>query len=176
MRRRSRPLPVAALVLGCFAAPVNARAQLLEGAIVQVWDFHGTAPDRTALIGPVERVVGSAVELRGFGWAGFMDIDLADTSIVITAADDQPFGYFESVRFVDVDRTIPDFIGVSVNPTTDWNGFDASRVSVSADVIQLELTRLGGQREQRISLEIHGCGQNCPGGIFSDGFEAAAAR
>ena len=64
-----------------------------------------------------------------FGWSGFLNIDFSDTNILISLATDQPLGFFEVIRFFDVNGTIPAFTDISVNPATNYAGFDASLIS-----------------------------------------------
>ena len=84
------------LIVGLVAVFLTAtspvQAALLDGQTVQTSDFHGTAPDMTAIVGPVSSVVGTGVELTSFGWSGFVNVDFSDTNILSTAATDQPFG------------------------------------------------------------------------------------
>jgi len=144
-------------IFACFTVASSGQSviPILEGQTLQTLNFHGTAPDVTLPIGPEDTVVGPGVELTSFGWSGFVNIDFSDTHILITAATDQPFGYFETLRFSDVNGTIPDFSSVSLNPSTDWAGFQASGVSlVNPDVIDVNLTALNGLQGQTISMDI----------------------
>ena len=151
-------LPVLAAVIGTLVSvlPFPVDAALLEGQTVQTTDFHGTAPDTTMIIGPVDSVVGPGVELTDFGFAGFLDVDFSDATILITAATDQPFGFLEVLRFFDVLSMIPDFTGVTVNAATNWAGFDASRIFFNSDRIDLNLTALAGLQGQQIFLNLSG--------------------
>ena len=144
-------------------APTPGEGSVLEGRTVAVTHFHGAAPDMTTVFGPVNAVVGPGVELRDFGATffvvgqpvrGFVDIDLSDTGVEITATRDQPRGYFETLRFSDADGTIPPFRGISVRPATNWEGFGPRDVFVADEYIQVELTALRGAPGQRIALEI----------------------
>jgi hypothetical protein len=145
-----------AIGAGVSATASSAQAPLLEGQTVETTSFHGTAPDTTARVGPVTSLVGPGVELTNFGWQGFINVDFSDTRIVITLAADQPNGYSEQLLFVDANGTIPAFVGVAVNPATNYAGFDASRVSFGADRIDVNLTALHGLRGQQISLDLTG--------------------
>ena len=150
--------------LKCFAVAClamisqgPATAALLDSQTIQTTDFHGTAPDTTAMIGPESSVVGPVTELMSFGWLGFLNIDFSDTNILISAATDQPFGFLEVIRFFDVNGTIPAFTGISVNPSTNYAGFDASRISFfDSDRIDINLTGLIGLQGQQISLDLNG--------------------
>jgi hypothetical protein len=132
-----------------------AAAALLDGKTIQTTDFHGTAPDTNVTIGPVSSVVGPGTELMGFGWLDFLNIDFSDTNILISAATDQPFGFFELIRFFDAIGNIPAFTDISVNPSTNYAGFDASQIAFfDSDRIEINLTGLNGLQGQQISLDL----------------------
>jgi hypothetical protein len=126
----------------------------LIGHMISTTDFHGAAPDQTQLLGPVDTIVGDAVELTNQFFAGFATIDFFGASIRITAATDQPFGYFEVLRFADTNGTISPIASVSVDPATNYAGFNASRLNFTADLIDVNLTALSGQSGQQILLNI----------------------
>lgn len=170
-----------ALVVACLAVASTVHASLLDGQTVATTNFHGTAPETTLVIGPVESVVGPGVELTDFGWSGFVRIDFSDTNILITLTIDQPFGYFELLRFVDSKGTIPAFTGVTINPATNYEGFDASRVSFDADRIDVNLTALPGLKGQQISLDLTpgpgpGAGPRVAGHIDLQGIPLAGSE
>lgn len=143
------------VLYAAISLPGPAVADILAGKTVATTSFHGSAPDTTLAVGPTNSLVGPGVELEGFGWTGFLNIDFSDTSILITANAPQPFGYLEILRFSDVNGTIPDFTGVAVGAATNWAGFDPSRISrLSANVIDVNLTGLQGQQGQQILLHL----------------------
>ena len=144
-------------------SPLPVEAALLDGQTVEATDFHGTAPDQTTIIGPVNRVVGPGVELTNFGFGDFVNIDFSDTSILITLMIDQPFGFFEILRFFDVNGTIPAFTGVTVNPATNWTDFDPAGISFNSDRIDVPLPQ-GGLQGQQILLNLIG-GTNGGNGV-----------
>ena len=132
-----------------------AAAPLLEGQTIQTTNFHGTAPDATVPVGPVSSVVGPGTELMSFGFSDFLNINFSDTNILITAATDQPFGFLETIRFFDAIGNIPAFTNISINPSTNYAGFDASGiVSFDSDLIEINLTNLIGLQGQQISLDL----------------------
>jgi PEP-CTERM motif-containing protein len=157
-RKDTRWLPVLAAVIGMLVSvsPFNVDAALLDGETVQTTEFHGTAPDTALVFGPVLRVVGPGVELANFGFEGYLSINFSDTNILITANIDQPFGPFDVLRFVDINHLIPSFASATINPATNWTGFDASRILLTADLIDLNLTALTGSQGQLISLDLTG--------------------
>lgn len=148
--------------LKCFAVACLAMisqglaaAPLLDGQTIETTNFHGTAPDVTVITGPESRVVGPGIELMDFGWLGFLNINFSDTNILITAATDQPSGFFETVSFIDAIDNIPAFTDISVNPSTNYAGFDASLISFfDSDRIDINLTGLIGLQGQQISLDL----------------------
>jgi hypothetical protein len=156
------------LTAACLLAVSPLQAGLLDGQTVSSTNFHGIAPDMTITIGPIDSVVGPGTELTNFGWSGFVNIDFFDTNILITAATDQPFSYFEMLRFVDVVGVIPAFTSVTVNPATNWAGFDETRHYVTSDMIDLNLTALHGLQGQQISLDL-ATSTLTPGDLNCDG-------
>ena len=157
-----------AIVASLAAMASSAQGLLLDGQTVATTHFHGTAPDKTDAIGPVNTVVGSGVELTNFGWpspgSGFLSIDFSDTRIVITATADAPRpDFFDVLRFLDANGTIPPFVAVVVNPRTTWPGVTTSRVFFDADRIDLNLTRLPGRPGDQIILDITGGVATPPG-------------
>lgn len=153
MNTRARSLPLV-YVIACLALLQPVHGAVLDGHTIAVVNFHGSAPDSTQVIGPIEAVVGAGTEFVNFGWTSFVDIDVSDASIVITLNIDQPFGYSEVLRFMDPDGQLPDFTGATVNPATTYAGFNSSLVSVTANVIDLQLTGLEGQHGQQITLDL----------------------
>jgi hypothetical protein len=129
-------------------------AGTLIGHVVSTTDFHGAAPDQTTVVGPRNTVVGDGVELTNEFFSGFLTIDLSGASIRITAATNQPFGYSELLRFADANGTISPIASVTVNPATNYAGFDASRLLVTADRIDVNLSSLPGLQGQQILLNI----------------------
>ena len=148
---------------GCDDATSPVPSSTLNGQTIATTHFHGTAPDMTTVFGPVNVVVGPAVELHDFGAVffelgqpaqGFVDIDFSDVNVLIVATKDQPFGYFEVLRFADANQTIPPFAAVAINPVTDWPGLEAADVFVADDYFQINLTALQGREGERISLDV----------------------
>jgi hypothetical protein len=157
-------------IVGALIAvsPSPVDAALLEGETVATTNFHGSQPDSTTPIGPLNRVVGAGIELTNFGFSDFVDIDFSDTSILITLKIDQLPAFFESLRFFDVNGTIPAFTGVTLNSATTWIGFGASRIDFTSDRIDLNLTALAGLQGQQISLNLNGGGNGNGNGKVSE--------
>lgn len=164
---------VVTLVWLSATSPVQATT--LDGQTVATTNFHGSQPDQTTIFGPVESVVGPGVELTNFGvtvWVngqpqpGVFNIDFSDTNVLITLNADQPFGYFEVLRFSDANGTILGFTEVTINPATNWNGFNESDIFVSAEFFQVNLTALYGEVGQQISLDLPAV--SCEGDLNGD--------
>ena len=136
------------------SGPSAAAADTLVGHTIGVTDFHGSAPDMTTIIGPLNAVVGDGIEFTGAFASGFATIDLSGTLIRITAETDQPFGYFEELRFFDANATITRFASVSVDPATNYAGFNSSRIYVDGEFIDVNLTGLAGKRGEQIVLHL----------------------
>lgn len=126
----------------------------LIGHTISTTSFHGIAPDQTMISGPVDVLAGDGVELTNRFSAGFATIDFAATSILVTAAADQPFGYLEVLRFDDTHGAISAIASVTADPSTNYAGFNASRLAITADSIDLNLTALNGRQGQKILLNI----------------------
>jgi hypothetical protein len=140
----------------CAVLPLNCvvgQPGSLTGHVVSTTDFHGSAPDHTQILGPHLTVAGDGIELTN-GFGGFATIDISAASIRIIAAADQPFGYFELLRFADANGTISPIASVTVDPATNYAGFDASRLTFTTDRIDVNLTGLAGLQGQQILLNI----------------------
>ncbi|MBK7877757.1 MAG: hypothetical protein IPJ77_18905 [Planctomycetes bacterium] len=112
------------LTTTCFALLGSlsfAQVPLLEGHTVQVNNRIQVSPttfqsfSRTVVVGP-------GVEITGFGLNGYMEIDLSDREIVVTATASHGMLYGELLGFVDVDQTIDDF--VLIERSASWPGFN----------------------------------------------------
>lgn len=158
------------VLLAAFAiADDPVRAALLDGKTLQVLLHHQTSmAEPTLFVGPQNVVVGPAVELTGFGFhelpplPSLVDIDFSDEQILITLVIDQPLALREDLRFVDIEGMIPGLFNnrVTVNPATNWAGFDQIRLQASGEqilVILGEVTGLGmlqGLAGQFILLDV----------------------
>jgi hypothetical protein len=58
------------------------------------------------------------------------------------------------LRFADTFGTISRIASITVDPATNFAGFDASRLHMTANSIDVNLTALSGQRGQQILLNI----------------------
>lgn len=105
-----------------FLAPlVAAQAPLLDGHVVMVTNQISPTPTTTQSYSRVV-TVGPGVEITGFGWNGYMQVDLSDREIVITATASHGMLYGELFGIVDLEQTIDEFI--YVDRTAGWPGFN----------------------------------------------------
>jgi MYXO-CTERM domain-containing protein len=149
------------LVLG-----IPCRGQSLDGEPLEVSRTHG--PSLQESKGTATNVVvGPGVELTNFGAftpfeippsgvPGFVDVDISATSILITLTRNQTFSAVEYLRFV-LSNTPPYFIGVTINPATDWAGFAAQpiRAEASGPNTFVNLAGLTGLQGQKILLDLN---------------------
>jgi formylglycine-generating enzyme required for sulfatase activity len=122
--------------------------QVLRSTTWSIWP-HGTWP----VFNVADYTVSPIVELIDFH--GFLDIDVSDTNILITASVDRPAAFDPQVLdFEDINRTIPRFVGVTVNPATTWEGFEQGRAFFDANRIGVSISQLSAVAGQQISLDI----------------------
>ena len=144
--------------LACFigfigaAGPAHA-APILDGKTIQTsYLFPNTS---TVLCQPVNAVVGSGVELASF--CGIADIDFSDTNIKITLTRDANVNNvaFDGFKFFDVLGQIRDDLNATLNPSTNYAGFTASRLAGGdADTLLVNIQGLAGLRGQFISIDV----------------------
>ncbi|HYZ85366.1 MAG TPA: hypothetical protein VE621_13230 [Bryobacteraceae bacterium] len=104
-------------------------------------------------IGPVDSLVGPGVELTNF--ADFLNVNFSDTNILMTATRNaNALSSFELIRFFNVTGLIPVITDVTINPATNFTGFNASRITFDANLISVNLTALAGLQNQQISLNL----------------------
>lgn len=169
MTIRAYGLAIMLLITGCGGdrSPTDTMTSPTNVASVnnRIGTTHlfGRAPDTTTSFGPMVSVIGPGVELRNFGatvfvngkpTSGFVDIDFSATNILIRLTRDQSLGYFDMLRFADVDGSLRSFADVRINPETDYANFNVSRIHVLPDLIDVNLTALHGLRGQTISLAV----------------------
>jgi hypothetical protein len=99
-------------------------------------------------------VVGPAGTLTNY--AAFVDLSLSDTNILITADRNAQVNNvaFDGLEFLDVNGNIPNFTNVTLDSATTYAGFDASRITVGANTIFVNVADLPGLQGQVISLDI----------------------
>lgn len=132
---------------------------LLEGHMINVGREHGPSPQNpTALVGELV-LAGPGVELTDFGahpptnLPGLYNIDLEDTRITIVAAIDQTPVGLELLSFIDVLHELPEITQVTVNPATNWTGFNYD-FSFSDNAIFVGLAGASARAGERIILDL----------------------
>jgi hypothetical protein len=134
-------------------------APILDGRVVETtYLFPDTS---TIFTTPVNATVGAGVELANY--AGCCAIDFSNTNIRITLTRNAGINdvAFDGLRFFDIFGTIPNDLDVTLNPATNYAGFDASRLSASGDTLFVNLANLPGLTGQFISIDL---AQSGPGG------------
>jgi hypothetical protein len=136
----------------CLLTPSSAAAVILLGETVEVtYHFPDLATD---FAGPTDVIVGAGTEL--FNFAGYADIDLSDTNILITTTRAAAINgtAFDGLHFFDVFGTIPALTTVLINPATSYPGLDASRITFDADNIYINLVDLPALQGDFISIDL----------------------
>ena len=149
LRRRILPLATILLAL-CGVAEAS---PILDGATIQTtYLFPNTG---AVFAGPVNSVVGPGVELLNF--AGFVNIDFSDTNILITTTRNAGVNNvpFDGLRFFDLLGMVPDNLVATLNPATNYQGFDASRFAGGdANTLFVNVANLPGLQGQVISIDL----------------------
>jgi hypothetical protein len=152
-RKRLHVTLIAAVAVVLIAVSAPARAATLEGQTVTTrmttaWPHGLPTPSHLS-----KRVVGPGTEIMDDFFQ--LDVDFSDTNILIT--NRQVIGWDNSVLYVSFQDTyaaIPRFTEIAINPATNWNGFDSSRLSFGPNDIFLDLTDTGALMGEQISLDI----------------------
>jgi hypothetical protein len=137
----------------------SAHAGFLDGQSLELrYDYPNNG---TLYYGPVFFTVGPGVEATEVPNSGGFDVDVSDSNILLTfLGNPNPsqnnFGSaaFNGPRFIDYTSSIPAFGDAIINPATTLSGFDASRVSVTADEIDVNLEGLSYNPGDEISLDV----------------------
>ncbi|MBZ5609411.1 MAG: PEP-CTERM sorting domain-containing protein [Acidobacteriia bacterium] len=141
------------------AVTIPARADLLAGQTIEVTYLF---PTTGTIFSAAMDIVGPAGTLSNF--AGFADIAVSDTNILITTTRDAGVNNvaFDGFEFVDLNGNIPNFTNVTLDGATNYAGFDASRITIAANTIFVNVEDLAGLKGQIISLDIGGEAQAVP--------------
>ena len=132
------------LVIAMFATvSFQANALFLEGDALRIeWIF----PDTGTIFDSWDVVVGAGVEVANASGFGAIDIDATNglPSILFDFTSTTGFvsGSFNGFRITDYTGTVADFTDVSINSITNMLGFDASRISFTADTIDINFASL----------------------------------
>ena len=147
---------IATITFGC-AAGSQLEAAFMNGKTMRVNSLHATtATGPPPVVDESNFVIGPSVELQDFGFMDFVDIDVSDTSILITLNIDQPFAEQEELQFFDfIPNDIPTITGVSINPATNWAGFtNPLRADWDTEAVFVNLAVLSGLQGQQILLDL----------------------
>jgi hypothetical protein len=112
--------------------------------------FIGNTLDADYLFGGISSVyddMSNVVVGAGAEWSLFnLSTDVDDKSITMSRSGGVSFSQstFNGFSFTDVNGTIEDFVAVTVDASTTLVGFDASRVSFTADSLYLNFEGLSG--------------------------------
>ncbi len=138
-------------VIALASATPAAASPIFDGQVVQVSYLYPN--DLTFYAGPTNVAVGPGVELLNF--ASFADIDISDTNIRITTTRNAGVNAvpFDGFRFFDVFNTIPTNLLITLNPATNYAGFDATRLSADENTLWVNVVGLAGLQGQVISID-----------------------
>lgn len=150
-----------------LAAPVfavlgwsSSHAAFLEDTTVELGRIHGNSPeDITALVSQFV-TVGPGVEALDFGahepsgLPGFLNVDITDTQVILTASRDLEAANLEFFQIFDFFHTVPLIGDVVVEPETNWPGIDPSRITSLSEMVGVDFGTLGGKVGQRIVLTV----------------------
>ena len=85
-------------------------------------------------------------------------VDIDDSHISVQSLGLTPSSFqgspFAGFRFSDTNGTIPDIVGVTLDPSTDWAGIDPSRLSFDADHIFLNLNDTTAEFLDQVVLDV----------------------
>lgn len=158
---KSRYFFCAIMIIGVNAmAP--ARGAFFEGAMVSARIRHRTTlTSEDVVVQSSPTLVGQGVEFEGFASAtypesfeGLVDIDVSDTSILITLIRDQPTNAAENVGILDSTMTVPRIRKVFVDPSSNWEGFVPSLATAGPDTVFVNVSTMSGKAGQFILLHV----------------------
>jgi hypothetical protein len=140
----------------------SANGALLEGKTLAADYLTNAGGGAPITISSNPFIVGPQVELIDFGGHDGVppflppqfDVDVADTSVLVTLVNDLPSSSTAILRLVDVLLDINQFSGESINPETSLPGFTASRARAFGNTITFTLSNLSGVAGQVISINV----------------------
>lgn len=155
--------------LAIVASAGAAQAALLDGKTVSFTYLFPTISTVYGSPADGNYVVGAGVEIPNGFCCGFEGtLNLSDTNILadFIASTFYTGTSFNGFRISDVNSTIGDFTGVTINGLTNMVGFDASRVTFDANNIWVNWQGLAFNPDTFVSLDINGGNQvSEPAGI-----------
>ena len=144
-------------------------ALALSGACVQAVPMFGSTFDYqvywpdidtpVATPGAGHLVVGDGVEVPDVTGIGGASLDITATQIIFDfSLPDSTLnflpGAFNGIVLTDVFGTIDDFVGVSIDASSDWAAFEPSRVTFTGDSIAMNFESLSMADGQRLVLNV----------------------
>jgi hypothetical protein len=141
---------------GILATPKRADA----GFMTQTLEYTYYFPDTASPFDSSTFVVSNAVErsslASGNAGSDFATLDVSDTAILVDFYNGSSFtpSTFNGFVLSDINSTVPAITGVTVNSATNMSGFDASRVSFSADKIFVNLEGLSFDANTIVQLDV----------------------
>ena len=144
------------LFIPLAACAMNAQASFNGQVILAEYLFPDASTVFPGEFTPAQATVGAGVEFSAAGIA----VDFSSSNILWTNID--PTGSsvtfapasFNGHRFTDLNGTIPEITGVTINAATTLAGFDASRVSFDANSIRVNFDSLEVLPEDIVSLDV----------------------
>jgi len=150
--RHSCSMLLTVAMLGLTAGAANA-APLLLGSTIQI-TYH--YPDTSTVYAgnQFNVIVGPGADFPNF--AGFLDIDITDTQILMTAVrDGGPNAVlFDGVRFFDVLSLVPGWTPTLNLAGTTFAGFGPSALTFDADNILANFAGLTILRGQTVTIDL----------------------
>lgn len=136
------------------ALPTIASAQLVGSTVGVEYRFPNVGALYTSH-GPA--VVGAGIEFTNV--AGYFQVDVSNNLVeaknfFTSATWTSPVG-FNGWRFFDVGNTAPAFTSVTIDPSTNMVGFDASRITYDADNIYVDWQGLSFTEHTVVALNIN---------------------
>lgn len=112
--------------------------------------------------------LGSHIDTRNFtvtgveaaGILGFMDVDVSASQIILSTSltgnttASLPGRSFSGLNLSDTNGLVQAITGVSINPASNFSGFDASRLSFDADNVFTNLQGLTFRPDTRLVLDV----------------------
>ena len=158
-----KSLVLAAVAAASIGLLSTAHAALFLGTTVnyQYYFPNSSSPYPNADNG--NKLVGPGVEISNFvDGRGTMDISDTNIFMVFTSASGFSGSAFNGWVLSDLINNVPAITGVSINGATNLVGFNASRISFTADTISANFQGLTFDANTRVSLDVNGGGPNIP--------------
>lgn len=152
-------------------------ALALSGACAQAVPMFGSTfdyqvywPDLDSPVatpGSGHVVVGNGVEVPDVTGIGGASLDITATQIIFdfslpNSTLNFSSGTFNGIVLTDVFGTIDDFVGVSIDASSNWAAFEPSRLTFTGDSIAMNFQSLSMADDQRLVLNVETRPSSCP--------------